>query len=460
MNDNEIIFNLNHTFRTKAEITDRTIMVAEAFGLGVDDEKEFILYDHAQLKINPGDIIYITGDSGSGKSWVLNNIFARLPGTISISDLKIKEDELVVEGIGKNLQDALMKLNIAGLGDAFLYLRKYSQLSDGQKYRYRIAKFIDREDKKIWILDEFAATLDRTTAKIVAYNLQKIARKLGKTVVIATTHTDLLKEIRPNILLLKGYESTLNIKYYTKDYWKNRPLEFYKDMRIQVGSRADYELLKKFHYRQAHLGALKQIYSCTYKGEVVGVIVICYPFLALKGRNIALNNKLARMTQKNCKYINKNIDYIARVILHPKFRGIGLSQYMLREYFKLTEAKYAETLAAMGNFNPFFERVGMTRIDIEADNKRTELVKQLEEYGYNISLLSSVTYNKVMYSKLNWRQKNKVREIVKNILQKYKGQIPKLLKINNIDDILKENLFELMKELNRANTVYLIKKLR
>jgi len=47
-------------------------------------------------------------------------------------------------------------------------------------------------DAQFWIMDEFAATLDRETAKIVAFNVQKLARQEGKAVLAATTHTDLL----------------------------------------------------------------------------------------------------------------------------------------------------------------------------------------------------------------------------------------------------------------------------
>jgi hypothetical protein len=35
--------------------------------------------------------------------------------------------------------------------------------------------------------------LDRDTAKIIAYNLQKIARQQGKAVIAATTHSDLAR---------------------------------------------------------------------------------------------------------------------------------------------------------------------------------------------------------------------------------------------------------------------------
>jgi DNA polymerase elongation subunit (family B)/ABC-type lipoprotein export system ATPase subunit len=458
---------ISHSFTTKADITDRTVMIAEAFGLGIDDEKTFVIYQDAKLKVKTGDIVYITGDSGSGKSWLLKNIFAKMANSISIDELKIDDNEVVIEGVGKDLNDALMKLNIAGLGDAFLYLRKYSQLSDGQKYRYRIAKFIDQEDKNIWILDEFCATLDRVTAKVVAFNLQKIARKLHKTVIVATTHTDLLDEIRPTIYIQKGYESDVDITYYKEDEWKDKQLAFYNDVKVEVGTKEDYEKLKKFHYRQARLGALKKVYKCTYKNELVGVIVIAYPHLALKGRNIALNNKIAKMTKENCDFINQKIDYVARVIVLPKYRGIGLSYYFLKEYFKLTDATYVETVAVMANYNPFFEKAGMTRIDVDLDDKRETSVKVLEQFGFRVDLMSSTTYIRQTFNKLSEEDKAKVRDIVINIVNKYKGASHIVFaKINHNpswkEDLKKndELLFEYFKQLRRSNTIYLIKQLK
>lgn len=448
---------INKEFKVLNAITERTIQSAEAFGLGIDAETEFVIYRNCELKYNQGDVIYVTGDSGSGKSWILKNIFAKLKNSICIDDVKVDDEEVIIEGVGKNISDALAKLNIAGLGDAFLYLRKYNQLSDGQKYRYKIAKFIDNEDKDVWILDEFCATLDRVTAKVISYNLQKIARKLGKTVVCATTHNDLLEELRPDTYILKGYESDVEIKYFNKDNWKNKKLEFYNDMKVEIGAIEDYEKLKRFHYRQANLGARKAIYKITYKNDLIGVIVICYPHLALKGRNIALNNELAKMTKENCKKLNDEFDSIARIIIHPKFRGIGLAQYFLQEYFKLTSAKYVETLATMALYNPFFEKAGMTRVDVAEDETRAKMCKELENLGFDIKLLSSARYCQNIYEKLSDTDKEKTILIITKILNKYKGQISKLFsKDKSIKEIVKDDLFRLMKEIRRSTTVYLI----
>jgi len=59
-------FVIDIRYKTKTEVTPRTIGVAEAFGLGVDNHKEHVIYDDVTIKIGARDIVYLTGDSGSG----------------------------------------------------------------------------------------------------------------------------------------------------------------------------------------------------------------------------------------------------------------------------------------------------------------------------------------------------------------------------------------------------------
>jgi len=61
-------FVISIAYQTATEVTPRTIAVAEAFGLGIDEKQKFVVYDDVELKIGSRDVVYITGDSGSGKS--------------------------------------------------------------------------------------------------------------------------------------------------------------------------------------------------------------------------------------------------------------------------------------------------------------------------------------------------------------------------------------------------------
>jgi ABC-type uncharacterized transport system YnjBCD ATPase subunit len=133
------------------------MVVAEAFGLGVDEERKFPVLN-AELKIGPTDIVYITGDSGSGKSVLLRAIRQDLGDeAVDMAEIQVDQDKPLIETVGATVEEGLELLSKVGLNDAFLFLRTYNQLSDGQKYRYRLAKFL--ESKKQWWLMESSLRL-------------------------------------------------------------------------------------------------------------------------------------------------------------------------------------------------------------------------------------------------------------------------------------------------------------
>jgi ABC-type ATPase with predicted acetyltransferase domain len=102
-------------------------------------------------------------DSGSGKFVLWQAIRADLGDeAIDLSEVAVDPDKPLIETVGATVEQGLELLSKVGLNDAFLILRTYSQLSDGQKYRYRIAKLIEsgKRGKQWWLMDEFAACLE------------------------------------------------------------------------------------------------------------------------------------------------------------------------------------------------------------------------------------------------------------------------------------------------------------
>ena len=203
---------LEKRFHTEVTRTDRVLEIAEAFGLGLDD-KEFVVFDHQEVEIEQGDVVYITGQSGSGKSVALRELlYLMTEEGLRIADIDSVELQNVplIDQIGKNTTDALNLLSIAGLNDAYLFIRKPSELSDGQRYRFRLAKVIE-SGAKVWFADEFLAVLDRTTALVIAFNMQKMARKNGATLIVATTHTDMVPDLAPTLIIHKQYREKIQL---------------------------------------------------------------------------------------------------------------------------------------------------------------------------------------------------------------------------------------------------------
>ena len=207
------VYHIDKRFHTEVERTDRVLEIAEAFGLGLDD-KEFVVFDHQPIEIEQGDVVYVTGQSGSGKSTVLKELVIQMNTEgLRVADIDKVEllDKPLIDQIGKDTAEALNLLSIAGLNDAYLFIRKPKELSDGQRYRFRLAKIIE-SGAKVWVADEFLAVLDRTTAKVIAFNLQKVARKMGATLMVATTHTDMVDDLAPNLYIEKKYREKIHIE--------------------------------------------------------------------------------------------------------------------------------------------------------------------------------------------------------------------------------------------------------
>jgi len=400
-------FIINIAYETAApEPTERVINVAEAFGLGLDQWDKFVVYDNVELRIGPTDIVYITGDSGSGKSVLLKALEKDIKQdmhttSINVTDIKPKPNKPLIETVGKTIEEALELLSKVGLNDAFLFLRSYEQLSDGQRYRYKIAKMIESQ-AQFWIMDEFAATLDRDTAKIVAYNLQKHARQQGKAVLAATTHTDLLEDLHPSVRIHKRFGKEITVNYYSNEAAKECGLS--KEMQITEGKTEDWRKLAGFHYRSHKIVAPRKIFCLKRSDELCGVIVYNYPPPTCFGRRLVL-------PKMSMKELNKKLSIITRVVIHPKYRTIGLGIKLVRETLPLAGTEYVEMPAVMAKYNPFAEKAGMQKITEQHPPKEAlKIAEILQSLGFNLQLLGSERYVLSKLQSLMDRDTMRIRE--------------------------------------------------
>jgi ABC-type ATPase with predicted acetyltransferase domain len=209
-----MIYTINKVFNSSVERTPRVLEVAEAFGLGLEN-KEFVVYKDFEIDVKRGDVIYITGQSGSGKSLLLRELAKQMRNEkgLNVGDVELiqwDENKPLIDQVGETMAEAIRILSIAGINDAYLLVRTPKQLSDGQKYRLALAKLVE-SGVNVWVADEFGAKLDRITAKVVAFNMQKIARQVGATLIVATTHTDLSEELGATLTVEKRYMSQVKL---------------------------------------------------------------------------------------------------------------------------------------------------------------------------------------------------------------------------------------------------------
>jgi len=350
----------------------------------VDQYQKQVIYDNVELKIGSKDILLITGDSGSGKSVLLKAFKKDLgPEAVDMADIQVDPDKPLIDTVGKTLEEDLELLSRVGLNDAFLFVRRYDQLSDGQKYRYRLAKLIE-SGAQWWVMDEFCSTLDRDTAKIVVFNVQKLARQLGKAVLAATTHTDLLEDLKPSVHIHKRFGKEIYVNYYPNEPAKECSLP--NQIQVEEGTKSDYKLLAGFHYRSHHVGAVRKIFRAVRDDEICGIIVYTYPGIGIAGRRKVL-------PKMGISELNQKLSNIMRVVVHPKYRTIGLGQKLVRETLQLAGTPYVETTAVMARYNPFFERAGLTKIQEATPPKQAIAIREiLAKLGFNITLLGSEKY--------------------------------------------------------------------
>ena len=198
--------------------TYQTHAVQQAFDISPDHVLTTVI-KNLSVTVEPGSIVLVLGPSGSGKTSLLQLLTnkagprnALAGGKVSLPrnfmpetfrDFRSRKPLIDALG-GKDVRSALYLLGLAGLSEPKLYLKRFQELSRGQQYRAMLSRLIASRSN-VWIADEFCANLDPATANIVAYNVQRMARRLGVTVVAAAPHCDtFLHSLRPDLVVRLG----------------------------------------------------------------------------------------------------------------------------------------------------------------------------------------------------------------------------------------------------------------
>jgi len=192
-----MIINVDYEFLPKTPTANASV-VMDHFGVGFEVGRK-VLADQLELPIQPGDLVLFNGASGSGKSSLMRAAAAQLAGVLNIDALELGT-AILVDALPTSTRESLSLLAACGLGEAQLLLRTPAELSDGQRYRFRLALALSQKPR--WIVaDEFTAALDRPLAKVIAFNLRKVAKRLGIGCLLATTHADIRDDLQPDLFV-------------------------------------------------------------------------------------------------------------------------------------------------------------------------------------------------------------------------------------------------------------------
>ena len=213
--------------------------VVRVYGTG---EGQQTAVDHVSFSIEEGEFVVILGQSGAGKSTVLNMLGGMdtpTSGTVTVagetvssmndrqlSDYRAKnigfifqfynllpsltalENVSMAKSIVKDALDPVEMLRVVGLEN---HKDKFpSQMSGGEQQRVSIARALAK-NPRIILGDEPTGALDSKTGIVVLELLQKMSIENGSTVIIVTHNSDIAKCAGKVIHMKNGRISSIEV---------------------------------------------------------------------------------------------------------------------------------------------------------------------------------------------------------------------------------------------------------
>jgi len=384
--------------------------VARMFGLRAGKE---VLYEKFTFPVAAGEVVAVIGPSGAGKTTLMEAAARSVPGAIGLSVARLarsatpavaclparrptcgKQAGLKGPGGGgsvtdEGLRDRLRVLSYCGLAEAAALVTPARCLSGGQLYRLALAAAVWRAVRsgraRLVLADEFAASLDRTTAEVLAGQVRKLISRAADAfgqplgMIVSTPREDLLGALAPDRVVVKplGEPARLIEGAGKAGGARARPAmasapggaSAVTGWRIVRGTMDDYRALGRFHYRARRPAAIKRIWAVRVPPKrrragdphTAAVLIVSPPVLNCRGRNVATGGRYLRPNRRaGTRRLNAEMECVSRVIVHPIFRGCGLAVRLVRHALRTAPTGWVEALAAMGAVHPFFERAGMT----------------------------------------------------------------------------------------------------
>ena len=73
----------------------------------MDEEREHVIYDNLRLNVGPKDVVYISGESGSGKSVLLRAMEADLgKEAANIDAVEVEGNKPIIDTVGGTFRKA------------------------------------------------------------------------------------------------------------------------------------------------------------------------------------------------------------------------------------------------------------------------------------------------------------------------------------------------------------------
>lgn len=136
------------------------------------------------------------------------------------------------------------------------------------------------------------------------------------------------------------------------------------DMRVERGTKADWDALHDLHYKAENLPAGPRFWRCiTADGDLVGIVVFSTVSLLLAPRHqvfpkLKPGNDSNFTNVHRATFLNKNFKRAARIVTDTMYRGIGVAYRMVNLAMRMEGMRFIEIQSSMSKFNPFDIKAG------------------------------------------------------------------------------------------------------
>lgn len=162
-------------------------------------------------------------------------------------------------------------------------------------------------------------------------------------------------------------------------------------LEIVPATLKDYSALTCYHYRTEPIKPVTQIYKVRARTphtkempDPLAVIVYRMPIPDVRPRTHATKGYFHVPTSLSdrLKLVNKNIQYLARLIVDPRFRKIGLATWLLADSLTFQTAPIIETLTPIDYTNRIFLKAGFKLFHMNAPTWYKRFTDALDSIGF------------------------------------------------------------------------------
>ncbi len=165
----------------------------------------------------------------------------------------------------------------------------------------------------------------------------------------------------------------------------------------------EYHKLAKFHYINAKKPTVTPFtFGLYHNGILYGVIVYTFTSIQLAARSKTPLGKILKRYNnipRKCRFLNKNVLSIGRVVIHPSVRGIGLGYRLVEDTWRNLKVRFVEGFGFMAYYRNFHPDSYSYYIKVQRTLNPSEYFREKDQKGAMRKRLQTpiARYGYVMY---------------------------------------------------------------